>query len=413
MTNSTGPIGAAPPPPGVTPDFDNPRDVGHTSHIVFTSFIQAIVVLFFALRIYVKWSVKGKFRLEDWSCLIGWIFTVIMNSTVLMKIRYGLGYHIWELTKTEFEHLQKWMYIGSLLYSPAAFFTKISILLLTVRVFSVDAAAARILHLLPFFFLICYIPAEIAKACVCIPVQSFWDQSMTDFKCIDQTKLFLYDSSLSAFSDLIILIVPMVLASRLRVSTLKKIKIVGLLGTGGVAVAVTIYRLYLVNKYDNTKDPTMDFVPLDWTVAGELGIGIVCACFPSVNHVLEERAARTALESKEPQGLSRWWRETSKRCSDALSSWGQAHGYRMPAFRRTEEEQKCDSVGGVSALPESENGEPKKLDYDVELAAVSASHLDPHPGELVDSGVGGYGQNCLTPLPIIRRSSPFKINCRP
>ncbi|EFQ31743.1 uncharacterized protein GLRG_06718 [Colletotrichum graminicola M1.001] len=395
MTNSTGPIGAAPPPPGVTPDFDNPRDVGHTSHIVFTSFIQAIVVLFFALRIYVKWE------LSDWMDLH-------------RHHEFDRSYECVSSTEgAEWMAINGWMYIGSLLYSPAAFFTKISILLLTVRVFSVDAAAARILHLLPFFFLICYIPAEIAKACVCIPVQSFWDQSMTDFKCIDQTKLFLYDSSLSAFSDLIILIVPMVLASRLRVSTLKKIKIVGLLGTGGVAVAVTIYRLYLVNKYDNTKDPTMDFVPLDWTVAGELGIGIVCACFPSVNHVLEERAARTALESKEPQGLSRWWRETSKRCSDALSSWGQAHGYRMPAFRRTEEEQKCDSVGGVSALPESENGEPKKLDYDVELAAVSASHLDPHPGELVDSGVGGYGQNCLTPLPIIRRSSPFKINCRP
>ncbi|KAK1585116.1 uncharacterized protein LY79DRAFT_591661 [Colletotrichum navitas] len=395
MTNSTGPTGAAPPPPGVTPDFDNPRDVGHTSHIVFTSFIQAIVVFFFALRIYVKWE------LSDWMGLH-------------RNHELGRSYECVSSPEgAEWMATNGWMYISSLLYSPAAFFTKTSILLLTVRVFSVDATVARILHLLPVFFLICFIPAEIAKACVCIPVQSFWDQSIPNFKCIDQTKLFLYDSSLSAFSDLIILTVPMVLASRLRVSTLKKIKIVGLLGTGGVGVAVTIYRLYLVNKYDNTKDPTMDFVPLDWTVAGELGIGIVCACFPSINHVLEERAARRALAPKEPHGLSRWWRETSKRCSDALSSWGQAHGCRMPASRGTEEEQKCDSVGGIDATLESENGELKKLDYDVELAAVSASHLTPHLGELVDSEVGDHGQNRLTLLPIVRRSSPFKLNRRP
>ncbi|KAK1968373.1 hypothetical protein LY78DRAFT_543438, partial [Colletotrichum sublineola] len=292
MSNSTGPIGAAPPPPGEKPDFDHPRDVGHISHIVFTSFITAIVVFFFALRIYVKFSSHGKFRLEDWSCMIGWVFTIIMNSAVFMKLHYGLGYHVWELTKTRFEHLQQWMYISSLLYSPAAFFTKTSILLLTLRVFSVDAAVARVLHLLLVFFLICYIPSEVVKAAVCIPTQSFWDQSIPNFKCIDQTKLFLYDSSLSAFSDLIILIVPVILASRLKISTLKKIKIVGLLGTGGVGVAVTIYRIYLVGKYDSSTDPTMDFVPLDWTVAGELAIGITCACIPSINHVLEQRSAR-------------------------------------------------------------------------------------------------------------------------
>ncbi|KAK2057980.1 hypothetical protein LY76DRAFT_515157 [Colletotrichum caudatum] len=403
MASSTGPTGAAPPPLGETPNFDSPRDVGHISHIVFTSSIQAIVVFFFALRIYVK--------LE----LYGWM-------DVHRHYEFGRSYECVSRTEgaewitaddvfTDGIQLQ-WMYISSLLYSPAAFFTKTSILLLTVRVFSVDAAVARSLHLLLVFFLICYIPAEVAKASVCIPVQSFWDQSITNFKCIDQTKLFLYDSSLSAFSDLIILIVPMVLASRLRVSTLKKIKIVGLLGTGGVGVAVTIYRLYLVNKFDSSTDPTMDFVPLDWTVAGEVGIGIVCACFPSINHVLEQRAAAREASTKKHWGLLLWWRETSKKCHDALSSWDRAHVSWMPGFKRSKEE-KFDSVVGVDATPDSENGESKKLDYDVELAAFAASHPDPHPGELVHSGVGGHAQTWLTPLPIIRRSSPFKLNHRP
>ncbi|OHW99577.1 integral membrane protein [Colletotrichum incanum] len=266
MTSSIGPTGAAPPPPGETPDFESPRDAGYRVHMVYMSFIQAIVVFFFAVRVYVKLLVNGKFRVEDWSCLVGWIFTVVLNSTVFLKLHFGEGFHIWELTASDYMELQKWLYIGSLLYSPAAFFTKVSLLLLTVRVFSVDPKVARALHGLLAFFLLCYIPTQVTKAAVCIPVQAFWDPSIPNFKCIDQTKLFMYDGAISVSSDLIILIVPVVLTWRLRVSTIKKVKIVGLLGAGSVAVAVTIYRIVLVVRFENSKDPSVDFVPIDWTV---------------------------------------------------------------------------------------------------------------------------------------------------
>ncbi|GKT48499.1 uncharacterized protein ColSpa_08680 [Colletotrichum spaethianum] len=258
MSSSTGPTGAAPPPPGETPNFDNPRDAGHMVHLVYMSLIQAIVVVFFAVRVYVKLSVNGKFRLED-------LYT---------ELHYGEGFHFWEITATNYAGLQKWMYISSLLYSPAAFFTKTALLLLTVRVFSVDTVVARTLHGLLAFFLLCYVPAEIAKAAVCIPVQAFWDPSISNFKCIDQTKLFMYDTSISILSDLVILGVPIVLAWKLRVSTAKKVKIVALLGTGGLGVAVTVYRMFLVVRFEDTKDPTVDFVPVDWTVTGELAIGM-------------------------------------------------------------------------------------------------------------------------------------------
>lgn len=65
MSTNTGSIGAAPPPPGETPNFDNPRDAGHMLHMVYMVLIQIVVVVFFALRVYVKLSVNGKFRLED------------------------------------------------------------------------------------------------------------------------------------------------------------------------------------------------------------------------------------------------------------------------------------------------------------------------------------------------------------
>lgn len=65
MSSPTGPIGAAAPPLGETPDFNNPRDAGHVLHLVYMCFIQTIVVVFFAIRVYVKLWANGKFRLED------------------------------------------------------------------------------------------------------------------------------------------------------------------------------------------------------------------------------------------------------------------------------------------------------------------------------------------------------------
>ncbi|KAK2030574.1 hypothetical protein LX32DRAFT_716576 [Colletotrichum zoysiae] len=294
MANSSDPTGAAPPPSWETPNFENPRDVNHTAHIVYTSFIQAIVVFFFAVRVYTKLSViDRRFRLEDWSCLIGWIFTVVLNSVIMIRIHYGLGFHIWEITKSNYIMIQKWTYISNLLYSPAAFFTKMALILLIVRVFSVSTVVARALCSSMVFFLLCYITMELFKGFVCTPVQAYWDPTIPNFRCINQSTLFMCDTSVSILSDLVILVVPTVLAWRLRVSTAKRLKIILLLGTGGLGVAVTVYRMFLVFRYRAATDPTTEF----HNRAGELAIGVVCACFPPINHLIEKRAARRRPEA--------------------------------------------------------------------------------------------------------------------
>ncbi|KAK2770769.1 integral membrane protein [Colletotrichum kahawae] len=387
-SSSSGPIGAAAPPPGETPDFANPRDIFHTLHTVYMILIQVVVVVFFAIRVYVKLSAHGRFRLEDWSCLLGWLFTVLLNGTVFFKLRHGEGYHIWEITETNFLELQKWLYISSLLYTPAAFFTKVAILLLVVRVFSVDLFVARTLHALLAFFLICYFPAQVAKTLVCIPVNAFWDPTIRSFKCINQTKLFIYDTTLGIVSDLTILLIPVILTWTLRVSLLKKVKIVGLLEAGGVAVGITVYRMYLVLQFEDTKDPTVDFVPLDWTVTGELAIGLICACFPSINYLLEQRS----LLHRHVFVL-------------LLEVDGREHAEQDVAAEHQRHEQGQagrDAELDAEHSPETERSEPRREDYDVELAVLSRrpTHNFDAPG--LSRGPEGGDEGWLGPLPTLK-----------
>ncbi|KAI3541091.1 integral membrane protein [Colletotrichum filicis] len=278
------------------------------------------------------------------------------------------------------------------------------LLLLTVRVFSVDRNVARTLHALLAFFLLCYIPAQVAKTLVCIPVQAFWDTNVVNFKCIDQTKLFLYDGSISIVSDLVILVVPIPLTWALRVSLARKVKVVALLGAGGVAFAVTVYRVYLTIKFADTKDPTVDFIPLDWTVTGELAIGIVCACFPSINHLLERRSATRVSSNSSTAGLS-WWRKASKDCLDSLSSWGMNRRSRLAAGNRiglqnTTADSNARLASTPGSTPGTERDEPQQSDYDIELAVISMPQSEPHPGELVTTRVSNRNDGLLSPLPL-------------
>lgn len=65
MSNATGPVGAFPPPPGVSPDFENPRDAGWLLNVVGMSVMAAVTTFFFGIRTYVKLSTPSKLLPED------------------------------------------------------------------------------------------------------------------------------------------------------------------------------------------------------------------------------------------------------------------------------------------------------------------------------------------------------------
>ncbi|KAL9100719.1 MAG: hypothetical protein Q9187_009332, partial [Circinaria calcarea] len=59
--------GAIPPPPGVTPNFDNPTNIGPPLLGVGAVFV-AIMFIFLAIRIYVKTKIVRKSSPDDYTC---------------------------------------------------------------------------------------------------------------------------------------------------------------------------------------------------------------------------------------------------------------------------------------------------------------------------------------------------------
>lgn len=57
--------GAAPPPPGVTPDLDNPHDSGRRQLLGWLIACNALALIFFAVRAYAQVWMRHRILLED------------------------------------------------------------------------------------------------------------------------------------------------------------------------------------------------------------------------------------------------------------------------------------------------------------------------------------------------------------
>lgn len=206
---------------------------------------------------------------------------------------------------------------------------------MTARAFASKPRVSRGIHLFIALLVLLLLPIQICKLVICTPVQAFWDDTIRDKTCLNQGILFLCDTMIAVLSDLVILVLPICLTWSLAAPVEKKLKISALLGAGGIAVGLTVYRLYRSWLYANKTDSTMDYVPLGllaWVIfsfspppqtplskcvrsqawkrkqkeadkphnphrTGELSIGIVCACLPSLNILLERRLAKKYLAS--------------------------------------------------------------------------------------------------------------------
>jgi hypothetical protein len=157
---------------------------------------------------------------------------------------------------------KKWLYASTIVYSPAAFFTKVTLLLLLARIYATSTWVPRAIYGFIVFLVIAYIPIQVVKTVICNPIAAFWDPTIQGATCLDQNKIFIADICIAASTDLVILVAPLPMAWTLSPSWWKRMRIAVLLGIGGVAAGLTIWRLYKVVTYGQSVDLTADFVVL-------------------------------------------------------------------------------------------------------------------------------------------------------
>ena len=127
-----------------------------------------------------------------------------------------------------------------IIYNPIIFFTKLSILLLFLRIFVPGAKNKTyyLIHLLIWLNLLFYIANVPIEIWPCIPRRKIW-APQTPGHCLDNEQVFVAGGSVNMVSDFAILILPIVSVSRLQMSWRKKV------GVSAIFAAGFLYVLFL------------------------------------------------------------------------------------------------------------------------------------------------------------------------
>lgn len=104
-----------------------------------------------------------------------------------------------------------------------------------------------------------YIIITFIKIFICNPISAYWTKSKkADALCLDQPGVIVADSIISFLTDVAIFAFPVILTWSLQMPIWKKIKVISLLGLGGVAVAFSLFRLVIgVHERDYPEETTM------------------------------------------------------------------------------------------------------------------------------------------------------------
>ncbi|PGH09828.1 hypothetical protein GX51_00515 [Blastomyces parvus] len=229
------------------------------------------------------------------------ILGVGYSIIAILMGKYGGGYHQWDVPKSDIVPFNKTVYGTMVIYGPAAFLTKASILLILTRVFAPYRKTVRFIYVYFGVLLAYYVPAIIVKVRICMPISYFWLGQDSEGTCLDERAIILADAIISVVSDLTILVLPLLLTHSLQMSLKKKIRVIGILGAGGLACASSIVRLVLIVQKGNAKDQTHVFMQINLWGNAEVSIGIICACLPSLaallNRISNEYMSRNGSRS--------------------------------------------------------------------------------------------------------------------
>ncbi|KAJ6013833.1 hypothetical protein N7540_008424 [Penicillium herquei] len=185
-------------------------------------------------------------------------------------------------------------YIATAIYAPTALFVKISLITILIRVFQPYYRAMISLYTLLGIVIGYYTIITFIKIFICDPISAYWlSAEQENAKCFDQPSVIIADSVISFVTDIAIFAFPVAFTWTLQMPFWKKVKVMVLLGFGGIAIAFSLWRLVIGIRERDHPDSTTMFMTSILTANAEVGFGLICACLPAINVLTSWTRRRT------------------------------------------------------------------------------------------------------------------------
>ncbi|KAJ5715856.1 uncharacterized protein N7483_013037 [Penicillium malachiteum] len=225
-----------------------------------------------------------RFWWDDWAALAAVPFILGLCALAFAMGYFGLGRHAQFVETKDLFIFLRLLYAVYYVYDIGLFFTKTSALLLLSRIFPWHANAKWFnytivaTHCLNCAWLTGIIFGTIF---MCNPVQKGWNSTLPGH-CGTTSHLWLGSAIPSVIIDLIILLLPLPKIWSLKMTTRRKMAIIGVFVIGYSVIVVSIGRLItvLLTGSSLNSDITWSVVHLAYWVGAEAPVTLLCICLP-------------------------------------------------------------------------------------------------------------------------------------
>ncbi|KAF2269661.1 hypothetical protein CC78DRAFT_236831 [Lojkania enalia] len=279
------------PPPGVLPNFANPPFMGLP--VIVTASICLPLVLFFAsLRIYAKWLILKKWKLDDYVYALACPAGIAMIAFEIAIVQAGPnGYHAWDIqeaamNKNAILHLL----VFSIALGPVLWVLKLTLFCMIITAFGSIRWLKNCAYVGIIVTGLFFAAHTIIVTISCGPRPgtdgASYLNGLNRAECSSSTginAIFSIITSVVNFSsDIYLLLIPLPSVHALRLPPKQKLGIYVIMLSGSVMCICSLLGMVYRIKSWKSVDLTGTQIPLYVVFVLELSVGLMIPCMPSV-----------------------------------------------------------------------------------------------------------------------------------
>ncbi|KAF2745692.1 hypothetical protein M011DRAFT_131934 [Sporormia fimetaria CBS 119925] len=340
----------------------------------------AVIETFFIIAFMISWCLNrdtnDNLKPVFYFVLLGYIFSfggVVIG--ILKLTRGGAGYHTDTVGLDTLITMLKLIKAHELIYVSSMLFPKLAILYLYLRIFTtrpmqISIYATGVLVVVTFLF------GVFASFLNCRPLSSFWNPQLERNCTMDVLTIFRYYSIPNLVSDAILIIIPLPIICKLRVSATTKVGLYFTFMVMAFGMVAAILRFVSFLQVELFTDITYHGITTtSWTII-EPGVYLVAATMPTLRPLIRRISRRanpyvcpsrqklmgcfrTSIDSaavphgvleSQSHGIRVPQRVVQKKSSKSLHREFFAPAGRRPERAQLSEEQRPETVTQISTL---------------------------------------------------------------
>ncbi|CAG9982271.1 unnamed protein product [Clonostachys byssicola] len=246
---------------------------------------SALSLILIGIRFYARHMSRSGIGWDDWLILLSFFSLIAADTLIIVANSVNPeGADIasnkdptYEYTEADIEYT-KLNYIATIIYYTIVSSTKLSIILMYNRLFSVSTAFRYQVIFMCLLTGAFWIATTITNILSCIPMKYTWINADEDPRyCINYNLYWLGSGIAESVIDFLIIIMPVRVVYRLRMSRGRKIAVVAVFLLGVFVIMSGVVKVIL-SYIPGSRNPDFSLTAL-WTTV-HVCTGIICACLP-------------------------------------------------------------------------------------------------------------------------------------